>query len=255
MKESAAVSSATQTALSRENPISLYEQIACRLQEEIEAGHYEPSGRLPSESQLGERFDVSRVTVRLALDKLTAEGRIVRRQGKGSYVAGKQVRHGLDTLRSFHESLRQQGLNAGMRLLDKQRVEIPLNLLQRFAPATQAMRLERLHLVDEQPVALGISYLPDALNAASWEVVEQQPAYSLLTSLMGEAPARADMAIRAQGADAELAEVLQTQIGEALLVLERTSYFTSGACCDHSCFYIRPERYEFVLSSTFRLQP
>lgn len=191
--------------------------------------------------------------MRQALDDLAAEGRIVRRQGKGTFVAGKQVRHGLDTLRSFHESLRQQGLNAGMRLLDKQRIEVPVRLRHQFAPATQVMQLKRLHLVDDQPVAIGISYLPDELNAASWIEAEQQPAYSLLTRLMGEAPARADMAISAQGADAAQAELLQTQIGEALLVLKRTSYFAGGQCCDQSFFYIRPERYEFVLGSTFRL--
>ena len=241
------------TTLSRENPTSLYKQITSCLQEEIEAGRYEPSGLLPSESKLSERFDVSRVTVRLALDELVAKGLVVRRQGKGTFVAGKQVRHGLDTLRSFHESLRQQGLNADMRLLEKQRVDIPQSLRQHFATATQVMLLKRLHLVDGKPVAVGISYLPDVLNAASWIEAEQQPAYSLLSKLMGEAPVRADMAISAQGADATLADLLQTQVGDALLVLKRTSYFESGLCCDQSSFYIRPERYEFVLRSTFRL--
>lgn len=253
MKKSAAPAAAAPSLLARENATSLYAQIANRLLEEIEAGHYEPSGRLPSEAQLGERFEVSRVTVRLALDKLVAEGHIVRRQGKGSYAAGKQVRHGLDSLRSFHESLRLQGLDASMRLLDKQRVATPATLRERFGGAPQLCQLRRLHLVDAQPVALGISYLPDALNTASWDEVAQQPAYSLLDTLLGQAPVRADMAISAQAADAALAEVLQTQPGDALLVLTRSSYFESGACCDQSSFYIRPERYAFVLSSSFKL--
>lgn len=241
-----------QTALSRENPTSLYEQIATRLLEEIEAGLYEPTGRLPSEAQIGSRFDVSRVTVRLAVDKLVAEGLVVRRQGKGSYAAGKQVRHGLDTLRSFHESLLQQGLNAHMQLLDKRLVNLPAELRQRFAPAKRGLFLKRLHLVDAEPVAVGFSHLPAALGNATWDVVEKQPAYSLLTEVMGHAPVRADMTIRAQAADVELAQILKVQMGDALLVMERTSYFESGVCCDHACFYIRPARYEFVLSSTFR---
>ena len=253
MRKATVSQAAAKTALSRENQTSLYAQISCLLQEEIEAGHFEPSGRLPSESDLSARFDVSRVTVRLALDDLAAQGSIVRRQGKGTYVAGKQVRHGLDSLRSFHESLLLQGLQADMQLLEKRRVKVPQSLRQQFAPATHAMQLKRLHRVDEQPVALGVSYLPDKLNAASWAEVEQQPAYSLLHQRMGAAPTRADMAISAQSADAALAEVLHTQIGDALLVLKRTSYFSSGQCCDQSYFYIRPEQYEFVLSSTFRL--
>jgi GntR family transcriptional regulator len=240
------------TALFRESPISLYEQIAHRLQEEIEAGLYEPSGRLPSEAQIGARFDVSRVTVRLAIDRLVADGLVVRRQGKGSYAAVKQVRHGLDVLRSFHESLLEQGLNASMRLLEKRLVALPPELRLHFGSAGRALFLKRLHLVDGGPVAVGFSHLPQALSSASWEEVELQPSYNLLASRLGEAPARADMHIRAQPADGPLALTLEVAQGDALLVLERTSYFASGVCCDHSCFYIRPERYAFVMSSSFR---
>ena len=240
------------TALSRENATALYEQIATRLQEEIEAGLYEPTGRLPSEAELGLRFGVSRVTVRLAVDKLVAERLVVRRQGKGCYAAGKQVRHGLDTLRSFHESLLQQGLNATMQLLEKRVVNLPATLRERFVPAKRGLFVKRLHLVDGEPVAVGLSHLPHRLSLATWEEVEQQPAYSLLNTVTGKAPARADMVIRAQPADEALAETLGVSPGDALLVLERTSYFADGSCCDHACFYIRPERYAFVMSSTFR---
>lgn len=242
------------TPLSRENATSLYEQIAARLLEEMEAGLYEPSGRLPSESDIGERFEVSRVTVRLALDKLVHEGAVVRKQGKGSYVAGRQVRHGLDTLRSFHESLKLQGLKATMQLLEKKVVLLPDDVRQRFAPAAKGLFLRRLHLVDGEPVALGDSYLPYKLHTFSWSEVERQPAYSLLADRMGEAPARANIAIRAQAADERLAGALKVAVGEALLVMRRTSYFAAGACCDHTHFYVRPERYEFVMSNTFRAQ-
>lgn len=240
------------TPLSRENATSLYEQIATRLLEEMEAGLFEPTGRLPSESEIGERFGVSRVTVRLALDKLVSEGAVVRKQGKGSYVAGRQVRHGLDTLRSFHESLKLQGLKATMQLLEKKVVMLPKEVRARFAPASKGLFVQRLHLVDGEPVALGESHLPYKLHTFGWEEVEQQPAYSLLADRMGEPPARADIAIRAQAADARLAQLLKVNAGDALLVMHRTSYFASGLCCDQTHFYVRPERYEFVMSSTFR---
>lgn len=240
------------TALPRENATALYRQIAAHLQEGIEAGLYEPSGRLPSEAEIGARFNVSRVTVRLAFDQLVAEGQIVRRQGKGSYVAGKQVRHGLDNLRSFHESLRQQGLNATMSLLEKKRVPVPGELKSQFPGQSHCLFVRRLHSVDDEPVALGISYLPDALAKVKRDVLERESAYSQLAKVMGRPPARADMAIRALGADAALAEILSIPLNHALLVLQRTSYFDDGTCCDRSVFYIRPERYEFNLSCTFK---
>src|ERR1700741_4690467 len=111
--------------LIRENIASLYEQIASLLREEIQQGRFEPTGKLPSEAVLCLRFGVSRVTVRLALARLEQEGTVARKQGKGNYAAGRQVRHGLAQLRSFHESLLQQGLQAEMRLLSREIVDAP----------------------------------------------------------------------------------------------------------------------------------
>ncbi|WP_163369194.1 GntR family transcriptional regulator, partial [Klebsiella aerogenes] len=75
------------------------------------------------------RFSVSRVTVRLALKMLTEQGIVERKQGKGTYVSGKKVAHGINVMRSFHESLKQQGLNASMRLLAKEQIPTPEPLL------------------------------------------------------------------------------------------------------------------------------
>ena len=66
--------------------------------------------------------------------------------------------------------------------------------------------------------------------------------------------ARADLVIRAQQADAPLAKALGVKRGTALLAMERTSWFSDERCCDRTTFYIRPERYSFVLSGIFKTQ-
>ncbi len=87
--------------LVRENMTSFYRQIADTLQQEIAAGHFQRSGKSPSESTLEQRFSVSRVTVRLALKYLTEQGLVERKQGKGTYVSGRRVAHGINIMRSF----------------------------------------------------------------------------------------------------------------------------------------------------------
>ena len=238
-------------SLIRESITSLYEQIAGKLREEIRLGHYDSSGKLPSETELGARYAVSRVTVRLALSKLTEEGIVERKQGKGTYVAGKQIRHGLDTFRSFHEALKLQGLQPTMQFIDGRLQTLPDSLRDVFVGAENCFFLQRLHLVDKEPVALGQSYLPAELETVDWKAEEQRPAYAVLESITGLRVARANLAIRAQQADKVLAGILGVKRGAALLVLERTSYYSSGACCDRSTFFIRPERYAFVLSGVF----
>ena len=238
--------------LIRENIASLYEQIASLLREEIQQGRFEPTGKLPSEAALCLRFGVSRVTVRLALARLEQEGTVARKQGKGTYAAGRQLRHGLDQLRSFHESLLQQGLQAEMRLLSREIVDAPGGALSVMGDEEgRCLRLLRLHLLDGAPLAVGRSYLPLLMDAADRERMERTPSYAILQELTGQAVARADLAIKVGQADAELAPALEVAEGAPLLVMERSSYFAGGACCDRSQFYIRPERYEFVIRTSF----
>ncbi|RSZ59840.1 GntR family transcriptional regulator [Massilia atriviolacea] len=238
--------------LSRDNAAPLQQQLADVLRHEIDAGAYEPSGKLPSEAALGARFGVSRVTVRLALARLAEAGVVERKQGKGTYAAGKQVRHGLDQLRSFHESLLAQGLRAEMRLLSQALVALPQAMAELAeAGQGQCLLLQRLHLVDGEPIALGRNYLPPGLAAMPAEKIARQPAYALLAELTGLPVARAELAIRLALADGAVAQALGVGEGSAVLLMERRSYFADGRCCDCSAFYIRPERYAFVLRTSF----
>jgi GntR family transcriptional regulator len=235
----------------RENATSLYRQIAARLREEISTGSFEPSGRLPSEAELGLRFSVSRVTVRLALDDLARNGLIERRKGKGTYVAGKQVRHELDTLRSFHESLRFQGLNAGMHILQLEARHAPEDIVTAFGWQT-CIFLERIHLVDDEPIAIGRSFLPAALASLSREEAEKRPTYAILSEFAGLDVEHAHVTLGAQTAHSDLEEKLKVQKGSALILMERTSYFTDNTPAERSVFYIRPERYRFTVNSYFK---
>lgn len=234
-------------SLVRDNAASLYNQIAGNLREEISAGRFEPSGRLPSEAEIGTRFGVSRVTVRLALDELNREGLIERRKGKGTFLAGRQVRHKIDTLRSFHESLKMHGLNATMRINKLGLVSTPSHIAPLLG--ARCAYLERLHLVDREPIAIGCSYLPSAFCTLSHKDAARRPTYTLLTRLMKREIIRASVAIGAESASDDLAERLGIRPGAALLLMERTSFFENGACAERSTFYVRPERYRFVLGS------
>ncbi|AWJ93369.1 GntR family transcriptional regulator (plasmid) [Azospirillum baldaniorum] len=233
-------------SLVRENATALYRQIADRLRAEIAAGRFEPSGRLPSESEIGIRFAVSRVTVRLALDRLEVEGLIERRKGKGTFTAGKRVRHPLDRLRSFHESLRLQGLNASMRHLSAGMTATPPDLTGQFGP--NCLEVRRLHLVDGEPVALGRSLLSAELAGVDWAAAGEKPIYAVLREVTGQPVVGADVEVKAEAAGAAVAGPLGGTAGMPVLVMIRQSFFADGACADHAVFHVRPERYSFVLS-------
>ncbi|MBY6263764.1 GntR family transcriptional regulator [Azospirillum sp. 412522] len=233
-------------ALVRDNATALYRQIADQLRDEIAARLFEPSGRLPTENEIGARFGVSRVTVRLALDRLETDGLIERRKGKGTFTAGKRVQHPLDRLRSFHESLRMQGLDAAMRPLSARMVASPPDLCGDFGP--RCLEVCRLHLVDGEPVALGRSLLPPVVEPVDWEAAGHKPIYGILQDVVGKPVGGADIEVKAAAADAEVAAALGLPAGAPVLVMDRRSVFVGGGCADRSVFHIRSERYSFILS-------
>lgn len=235
--------------LLRINAVSLYQQIANQLRAEIAAGSYDPSGKLPSEAALGERFAVSRVTVRQALNGLELDGLIDRQKGKGTFVAGRRVQHGLDSIRSFHEALRSQGMAATMRILRLGLVPTPPKVEAFFRHSMSCAMLRRLHLVDGVPIAVGISYLPSAIARVSAEEAEVRPTFALITDLSGQRIAAADLALGAVSADEDIARDLRIAPRTMVLVLERASYFNDGSGAEKSTFFVRPERYRFVFSS------
>jgi GntR family transcriptional regulator len=231
--------------LMREDVTSLYEQIAATLQKEIEGGAYEPSGKLPSESELVERFAVSRVTVRLALGRLTDAQVVERKQGKGTFVKQRRLQHRLDELRGFYDSLAAQGARASMELLRVETCEVPPGLRETFAAdVTRCLYLERLHRVDDAPVALAQTCtLPEA-DSLSREDVAVLPSYEMLERLGWHV-----VDVTAVAAGCDLAAYLDVPPGAPLLVLRRTSRLADGRACEATVFHIRPERFDLLVRS------
>jgi GntR family transcriptional regulator len=238
-------------SLIRENATSLYDQIAATLRGEIERGGYEPSGKLPSEAELSERFGVSRVTVRLAIGKLVNDNFVERKQGKGTFATGKRLQHRLDALHGFYDSLARQGANPQMKLLRMDPAKkLPLAMHGVFAPFIKtAVYLERLHSVDDGVVALAQTWLLPEAGEISERLAQTRPTYEILESMPGWRLARADMSITAVPASGAIAIQLQVAERTPLLVMKRTSRLSDGRVCEATLFHIRPERYEFTVSS------
>ena len=236
--------------IARHNITPLYEQIADQLRQEIGRGRFEPSGLLPSEAELTKRFDVSRVTVRLAVGALAERGLVERRRGKGTFVKGKRLQHGLNSLRGFHDSLVMQGLATDMRLLTVAKRPLPKPLRARMRTrGLRGLYLRRLHSIDGTPVALASTYLPPKSINLTRAQLGERSSYAVIERLLGWRIERARLSIRLEQASEAAAGWLDMKAGEGVMILERTSFTSGDRACEHTRFEIRPERFEFVLES------
>lgn len=121
---------------------------------------------LPSERELGEQFNVSRVTVRNALAALEEQGQIYRVQGKGAFVSEEKFRQPLSALTSFTQDMDTQGMVSGSRILALETISAPRKVAQLLQVPENAelVLLRRLRTINAEPIAIENCYLPSHLG-------------------------------------------------------------------------------------------
>lgn len=178
-----------------------------------------PGDALPSEAELCERFGVSRMTVRQALAELTAEGRVERRRGQGTFVSAPPVHRRPGVFLSFTEEMGRRGLRPSSRLvsaaLDWPRPDEVADL--GLSPGEQIVRVVRVRLADGMPIALEEAALTAGLAGVLEADLESGSLHTELGRL-GVAPTRAVGTITARLARSSEVSQLDLPPGAALLV-------------------------------------
>ena len=203
----------------------LYQQIKGLLTRSLTLGDWKAGEALPSEPELAQRFKVSQGTVRKALDALTAEGLLVRRQGKGTFVAT----HAEERVQyRFLRLMPDHGPRTAMqrRFLDFKRLRAPAEIARALGLASgdSVLHLRRLLLAADVPVVLDDIWLPARLfKGLTTERLQayRGPMYGLFEAEFGVQMIRAEEEIRAVAAAGTEAGLLQVAPGAPLLRVER----------------------------------
>ncbi len=230
---------------------SLSAQAYDRLFSLLREGHWRPGDRLPSEPQLAAQLGISRATLREALRLLEEEGRIVRRQGLGTFVAPeRRLESGLERLESILALAARMGMEAVPMDIAVEIVEAdrPLAERLRVEKGTPLTRVARTILVNSEPVAYLEDFVPtrwlspedlnNRFTGSVLDLLRQHPSLHVQE-------ARAE--IRALSAPRPLARRLQVRSGDALLLLEETLFDAGGLPVDFSRNYFVPERFRFYV--------
>lgn len=208
--------------LEKKSQSPLYQQLMTRLKNDILAGVYPPGARIPSEQLLCDTYGVSRVTVRKAMLDLVQEGLLVRRQGKGTFVADERIRRDLHQITSFSTACAQKGHTAGAKLISAQLEEAGNEDIEKLGlPAmSRVVEICRLRLCDGEPVMLEINRFPERYAF----LLEEGGDGSLYATLRGHGviPTSATHDISLGHATPMVSRYLNTEVGDALLLLDET---------------------------------
>lgn len=235
-------------ASDRGSPLPLPKHYVVRsaLLERIEDA--QPGAPLPPERMLAEQFQVSRTTVRQALQQLTAEGRLVRQQGRGTFVARPKLDQQL-ALRSYTEDMHRQGLQPTSRILQVEVVEAGSKVAGQLGiPRTaRAVRLTRLRLANGEPMALEITHLPaKRVEGVETFLTAETSLYAILAEKFAIVPVEAEESIEVTRLNPEQATALDVDADTPCLLLTRRSWDATEVAVEFVESYYRGDRYRFM---------
>jgi GntR family transcriptional regulator len=220
-----------------------YEILAAALEERVRAMNAHDA--LPTERQLLEEFQVSRTTVRQAIQLLIRKGLVYNVQGSGTYVANPAVVSKSLRLTGFSEDMRQRGLEPASEVLAQGAVAASAELAAKLhvTPGAPLLAMRRLRSADRVPMALEYVYLV----AAMVDLERINPEQSLYEQLSDEGVhvSRAAQTIEAVNLDAEQARYLDQAVGAAALRVQRVSFTDRGTAFEHAETIYRGDRYSF----------
>lgn len=229
-----------------EQSLPKYYELKRRLREELDG--LAPGTAVPAERALSQRFNLSRTTVRQALQELAVEGHVVRLRGRGTFVAPPKLTQTLQ-LTSYTEDVQARGLRPSSHLLDVSTIAATDELAERLQlpDGAPVLRIERLRLANNEPMAIETVHLdPARFPGIEDALTDHTSLYSLLRDEYATTPAEAEETIESVLASPQKARLLGSDNTTPLLLLTRTSWDENGNAIEFVRSFYRGDRYRFL---------
>ncbi len=226
----------------------VYIQIHNRIKKDIEAGVWSVGDRIPSERELALEFNVSRMTLRQAVQTLVEEGILERQVGAGTFVARKKVQEKMTGVTSFTELMEEQGKKPSSRTVSYLVTTPSLSEMERLKleDDEKVLRMERIRYADEVPICFEVATLP-------YNLVKDYERNQITTSLYrtleesGREIGHAQQSVSAQVASERIAEYLNIKRGSAILRLRQITKLGDGTPFEYVRTQYAGDRFEFYL--------
>lgn len=232
-----------------------YYQLANILRQQIEDMAFQPHESIPSERQLELRYNLSRPTIRQAIDLLSRQGYLYRVHGKGTFVSPPKLQKGMQELTSFSEDMRSRGLEPGHEILEFGYVKPNLEIKRHLEikdDKKKVLRIKRLRFGNDEPIGLQDSFLSldSELDITREEMEKRGSIYAILQEKFGIYPTEADETLEVALATREEATLLRIPENSPLLLSERTLWSQDRKAIEFVKILYRGDRYKYFVRLT-----
>ncbi|MEW9612449.1 GntR family transcriptional regulator [Shinella sp. S4-D37] len=223
----------------------LYRQLENALKQAVTAAYIKRGGVIPSERVLSLELNLSRVTVRKAIDGLVSDGFLDRRHGAKTVVSSR-LEKSLATMTSFSEDMRSRGLEPGCTWIsrDISRPSPAEMMALGISGSEKVVRLRRLRTADGVPIAIEMATLPARFIPEPQAIGDSLYEYLETT---GALPVRALQRMQAKPGTEEERRLLAAPDDASLLIMERRCFLADGQIVEFTQTKYRGDVYDFVI--------
>lgn len=241
------------SGLNKDIPTPLYHQLKDVILQGILAGRWKPDEQLPTENDLAQRYEVSKITVRQALRELATLGYVRREQGRGTFVQRPPLEQGPRELTSFTDEMRRHGMAASSHVLEQGTIPAPADvaLRLRMRQGEPVFRLRRLRLADGEPMGIQTAFLPvEVVPGLPQFSFRDASLYEVLHTRFNLRPVAAKETHVSVLIGEDEGRLLQVAPGSPGMSAERVAYLANNRPLELVHSLMRGDRYKIVLDLT-----
>ena len=236
--------------IDKSSPMPVYYQIQTIIHNLIESKKLKMGDKIPTEEELCKIFNVSRMTIRQAIEGLVNSGELIREKGKGTFVASDKIIFELSALHSFSEDMKKRGLSVTNKIIETKIIKPPkeiANSLQ-ITKDSSVFRLKRIRIVNRKPAAIEITYIPiERCPRIIDEDLENNSLFYLIENKYGLKLFYSDQTLEPVIAKKEESKLLQIKENSPLLKMTGITYLKNGYPIEYVVGLYRGDRYKFRL--------
>lgn len=238
--------------VSKENPLPLYYQLKEILQEMIENEEIKPGSPIPSERELCEIQNISRMTVNKAIISLVNEGILFREQGKGTFVSIPKEKHQLTEFKGFTEEMKEKGITTETKILSftiKKATKQIQNILCMNEKDDEVIEINRLRKIEGIPISIEKVYIPYSLcRDMTKETVEGKSLYNIFKTRYRYYPNKAKQTVEPIMLNEYECELLQQKENSLALIFKRITYMESNIPIEYTKAIYRTDNYKYEIT-------
>ena len=237
----------------KRSQFSLQDKIVNDIQDKIESKTLKVGDMIASEDELGKKYGVSRVTVRLALNKLEAKNLIIKKQGLGTFIKNKKIKQSLSTAKTIIDALREKNLNPKVKVLFNEIVKADETLINdlNLKKNTKVVKTRRLVNLNKQPYAVLDTFMPEVFQGVI-EIISKSKnlitTYDVFEEELGIIIKEAKYEVSVTKVSNEILKLLKLKKNSYCLKNSRVTLTDRKKPIELTVFYYPPETAKFEMT-------